>query len=543
MRRLFAALDLDFDQWLALTRAALKVDLRSSSFTRANRLGAQARAAGSLGGQIIFYLLMGGFMASLVFIIHDRFLGAAIVIGYVMFMVGTAALLDHNAAIVSPDDYGILGYRPITSRTYFAAKLANVLVYTMAITTLFALLPIGAMFVHWGPAVGAASIAAIYGASATMALAMIAIYASLLRWIGPTRLKRVMSHVQLVLSFLVYGGYFILPRIVAKTTLAGVAFIKTGWIFLLPPTWFASYVDIAAGQTSSFELVPAAVSVGAIIVLVMVLGGRLSLDYAERLSAIVTAARTVTPGRVARKRAAWLFTAGEARAVALLIRGQFKNDMRFRMGVLAILPLTLIYLFMGISNNNGTVGDAFVLGKSAEGLRLVTLAMLMFPTMLKLQVGRSDNFRASWIFFASPVDRTRLVRATRQVLVLGFLLPYIAVVGIVLSFYTVSVPHLLVHLAVVGLISNLILQVVTFLDPELPFSKPPQKGRSSARMWSVMAVIGIGSVILPLAAPVIYRSTLGIAVLVGTLAGLSVLLERMTRLRVEAQAEQLEFEG
>jgi len=164
-----------------------------------------------------------------------------------------------------------------------------------------------------------------------------------------------------------------LPRVVAKTALAGVAFIKTGWIFLLPPTWFASYVDIAAGQTSSFELVPAAVSVGAIIVLVMVLGGRLSLDYAERLSAIVTAARTVTPGRVARKRAAWLFTAGEARAVALLIRGQFKNDMRFRMGVLAILPLTLIYLFMGISNNNGTVGDAFVLGKSAEGLRLVTL--------------------------------------------------------------------------------------------------------------------------------------------------------------------------
>jgi hypothetical protein len=50
-------------------------------------------------------------------------------------------------------------------------------------------------------------------------------------------------------------------------------------------------------------------------------------------------------------------------------------------------------------------------------------------------------------------------------------------------------------------------------------------------------------VVLPLAAPVIYRSTLGIALLVATLAGLSVLLERMTRLRVEAQAEQLEFEG
>jgi hypothetical protein len=412
-------------------QGALKVDLRSSSFTRANRLGAQARAAGSLGGQIIFYLLMGGFMASLVFIIHDRFLGAAIVIGYVMFMVGTAALLDHNAAIVSPDDYGILGYRPITSRTYFAAKLANVLVYTMAITTLFA------AAAHWRDvrALGTGRRRGLDrrdlwrvghdGAGDDRDLRVPAA----LDWPHKAQASDVARPADPEFP----GLWRLLhPSANRREDDAGRRGLhQDGLDFSLPPTWFASYVDIAAGQTSSFELVPAAVSVGAMIVLVIVLGGRLSLDYAERLSAIVTAARTVTPGRVARKRAAWLFTAGEARAVALLIRGQFKNDMRFRMGVLAILPLTLIYLFMGISNNNGTVGDAFVLGKSAEGLRLVTLAMLMFPTMLKLQVGRSDNFRASWIFFASPVDRTRLVRATRQVLVLGFLLPYIAVVGIV----------------------------------------------------------------------------------------------------------------
>ena len=43
MRQLFARFDIDFDQWLALTKTALRVDLRSSSFMRA-RLGAQARA-------------------------------------------------------------------------------------------------------------------------------------------------------------------------------------------------------------------------------------------------------------------------------------------------------------------------------------------------------------------------------------------------------------------------------------------------------------------------------------------------------------------
>jgi MFS family permease len=135
------------------------------------------------------------------------------------------------------------------------------------------------------------------------------------------------------------------------------------------------------------------------------------------------------------------------------------------------------------------------------------------------------------------------VQGARNVLVLGFLLPYICIVGIVLSFYTVSVPHLIVHLVVVGLISVLTLQVVTFMDPELPFSRPPQKGRSSGRMFSIMFVIGIGTVLLPIAGPLIYRTTTGIVVLVATLAGLSLLIDRLTKLRIEAQAERLEFEG
>ena len=50
---------------------------------------------------------------------------------------------------------------------------------------------------------------------------------------------------------------------------------------------------------------------------------------------------------------------------------------------------------------------------------MVTLAMLMFPTMLKMNLSRSDAFRASWIFFSCPIDRTRMVRAAKNVLVVG----------------------------------------------------------------------------------------------------------------------------
>lgn len=542
MKGLFAALDVDVAQWWALTKAAIRVDLRTSTFVR-GPAGAQARAAAAFIGQLVFYTMMGFFIAAFVWMSQDVFLSSALTVTYVMFMVGTAALLDHNAAIVSPDDYGILGYRPITSRTYFAARITNALIYTTAMTTLFGYLPIGSFFIQRGPLVGFAALAAVYGASFTVALAMVVAYASLMRAIGPQRIKRVLSYVQFGFSFLVYGGYFFLTSLLSEKMLATMTLPKTTWMLLFPPTWFASYVELAAGRVSFMELVPAAASLMVMAALAVAVGGRLSLDYADRLGAIAasptsaSARKASAPARQAR----W-FRTGEARAVALLIRSQFANDMKFRMGVLAIVPLTIIYLVMGISRQ-GTLGDPFVQGRSAQALRLVSLAMLMFPSMLKMNLGRSDAYRASWIFFACPADRTKILRAAKNILVAGFLVPYLVIVAIVLAFLATNLVHLVIHLIVVALLSHLVLQVITFAEPELPFSKPMAKGRSSTRVFVLMMVVGVGAVLLPLAAPVIYASPGATMLTIAALVGASLFMEQLTRVRVEAQAAKLEFEG
>jgi hypothetical protein len=541
MTRLFAALDIDFAQWWALTRTALRVDLRTSTFVRGPS-GAQARAAAAFIAQLVFYTMMGFFIALFVWLSRDVFMSSALTITYVMFMIGTAALLDHNAAIVSPDDYAILGYRPITSRTYFAARLTNVLVYTTAMTTLFGYLPIGSYFIRWGPAVGLGAIVGVYGASVAVALTMVVAYAWLMRAIGPRRIKRVLSYVQFLFSFLVYGGYFFLTNLLSEKMLATMTLPKTGWMLLLPPVWFASYVELGAGHRSLTEIVPAGAAVVALAVLAIAVGGRLSLDYADRLGAIAAAPTAVSTKAPAAARPGRWFRSGEARAMALLIRSQFANDMKFRMGVLAIVPLTVIYLVMGISRQ-GTLGDPFVQGRSAQALRMVSIAMLMFPSMLKINLGRSDAYRASWIYFACPADRTKLLRAAKNILVAGFLLPYILLVAIVLAFLTNNIWHLVIHLIIVGLLSHLALQAITFVEPELPFSKPMAKGRSSTTLFVVMSVVGVGAVLLPLAAPLIYANAAATVLTMAALVGASFFLEQLTRVRVEAQASKLEFEG
>jgi len=541
LARLFAAFDIDYGQWRAVTKAALLVDLRASTFVR-GRHGQQVRAVGALIGQMIFYSVMGSFVAAFVALAGDLYLSANLVLTYVMFMVGTAALLDHNAAITSPDDFYILGFQPVTSRTYFAARLANVLVYVTAMTTLFAYLPIGAFFFRWGFAVGFAAIAAIYASAVFMAFAMVAVYSSLLRIVGAARIKRALSYVQFAFSFAVYGGYFLLSRGLSQHLISRMALPKATWMILVPPAWFASYFDLAAGDWVPFELASAALSVLAIVGLAMTMSGRLSLDYADRLGAVASATEARNVDKAGRRRRATLFRSGESRAIALLIRSQFANDMKFRMSVLAILPLTIIYLLMGITRT-GTIPDPFRGGDPGRGLGMVTLAMMMFPAMLKMSLGRSDAFRASWIFFALPSDRTRLIRAAKNVLVATFLVPYVLCVALVVSFFSENIPHLLVHLTVIGLVSHLVLQIVTLLDPELPFSKPLAKSRSSTRVFVLVGCVSFGAIFFPLLAPVIYFSAATVALCFTMIIGLSIALDRLTRIRIEAQADKLEFEG
>ena len=538
MRRLVEAAGVDYRQWRALVAAALKIDFRTAARARSGS-HRDAKAAGALAGQVLFYSAMGGLIAALVWYARDLFLASIIAVTYVMFMVGMVALLDHNSAIASPDDYLILGSRPVSSRTYFAARVTNTLVYILAMTTAFAYLPLVSFAVRHGVTVGAAAAIAVFSASAATALTMIAIYASVMRAVGPARLTRLLSYVQMMASFVVYGGYFLVAQLIGEEMLRA-AIDKQPWMMALPPVWFASVVELAAGRQTMLEIVPIALGIAAMAALARALGGRLSLDYAAQLGAIVAAASaSPAPRRGQSRRALW-FRSGEARATALLIRAQFRNDIKFRMGVLAILPLTVVYILMAVKD--GGLGDPFVRPRG-PGFGFVTMAIMMFPTMLRMNLVRSDAYRASWIFFATPVDRARIVEASKNLLVVAFLLPYLLLVGVVFAWLSPSIAHVAVHLLVVGLLSHLVLQLVILVEPELPFSKPLTKGSSSARVFVIMFVVGVSAAVLPAVAPLIYSSVAATASSIVALVVCSVVMDRATRLRIRQLTAGLEFEG
>jgi hypothetical protein len=267
-----------------------------------------------------------------------------------------------------------------------------------------------------------------------------------------------------------------------------------------------------------------------------------SLDYSERLAALATASDT--PRAIAtRTKRPWLFRSGEGRAVALLIRNQFKQDMKFRLGVLSIFPLTLFYFLYGL--RGGPMPDPFVATQQGAGQWfLLHFAMLAFPMMLLPNLGRSDAFRASWVYYASPASKSRLILAMKNFVLVCFVLPYLALIGVLMAFYFTSLAHVAVHVAVLGLIGNITLSIAIRVLPYLPFSRPVQKGEQSARYISLFIVTSmIAGALFPVLTIWVYRTPVRAALAVVLLLGISYLLERMLRANLDRLTAELEFVG
>jgi hypothetical protein len=101
-----------------------------------------------------------------------------------------------------------------------------------------------------------------------------------------------------------------------------------------------------------------------------------------------------------------------------------------------------------------------------------------------------------------------------------------------------------VYVLLTGLLSHLALVVLTFLDPGLPFSRPVAKGsRSTNKLILGLFVFSLVGAILPRILREVYGHATATAIVFGVIIACSLILERMTRVRVERQAERLEFLG
>jgi ABC-2 type transport system permease protein len=540
LARLLTLLGVDPIQWRVLVQTSLRVDLRTTGAMSMSRMSGRSSGKTSLRSFIFTLGIIGLILGMIVLVASDLFFSLSLFFSFLLFSVGSSLLLEYQAIVLSPDDYRQLGYQPITSRTFFAARLTGVLIYVWLMTLAIGGFPIiaSAFTQHGGPIVTIALILAALLASTTTALFVIAAYGWLLTLLPPARLKHALTYLQLAATFLVYSSYFLLPRLIGQDALQHFTMPRTGWVLGIPGTWYASLVNAVAGDTTPIQLALAGLPLVLAMLAATGASGRLSLDYADRLADLMSnstsdAATARTPVRAGR-----VFRDGERRAVALLVKGLFRHDMKFRLGVLGIVPLTIIYLLGGFGTHGG-VTDPFVSSSRRGEPQLVYYAVLFFPTMLRQVMSRSDGYRAAWIFFATPADTPRLVLAVKDFVLAYFVLPYLAFLGLLLAYWFARIDHLVILLVTLALLCHLVLLVQLLLNPELPFSQPETKGGRSQVM--ILAIgLSFVAVWLPALLHLAFATPARVVATLAAFVAANLLLQKVTAARVRRLARVAE---
>jgi hypothetical protein len=542
LARLLTLLGVDPIQWRMLVQTALRVDLRTTGAMSMSRMSGRSSGKASLRSFVFTLGIIGLILGMIVLVASDLFFSLSLFFSFLLFSVGSSLLLEYQAIVLSPDDYRQLGYQPITSRTFFAARLTSVLVYVWLMTLAIGAFPFiaSAFTQHGGPIVTLALILAALLASTTAALFVIGVYGWLLTLLPAARLKHALTYLQLAATFLVYSSYFLLPRMIGQDALQHFTMPRAGWVLGIPGTWYASLVHAATGADalSPIQLALAGLPILLAIGAAFMAGGRLSLDYADRLADLMSdsasdAATARTPVRAGR-----VFRDGERRAVALLVKGLFRHDMKFRLGVLGIVPLTIIYLLGGFGSHGG-VTDPFLSSSRRGEPQLVYYAVLFFPTMLRQVMSRSDGYRAAWIFFATPADTPRLVLAVKDFVLAYFVLPYLAFLGLLLAWWFTRIDHLVILLVTLALLCHLVLLVQLLLNPELPFSQPETKGGRSQVM--ILAIgLSFVAVWLPALLHLAFATPARVLATLTAFVAANLVLQKVTAARVRRLARLAE---
>ncbi len=514
----------------------LKTDLRSSSAMQA--VGSSRKAGPSVPwGLLIMCLVYGVFLAAVPAVVPGGYLSASIVLLMVSLMVAMAILIDFQSVVISPNDYEILAHQPVSSRTYFLVKLTSILLYTGIIGALMGGFATVVFLGKFGLPVALGWMVALAGTVAWTSLAMVFVYALILRVFKPERLRRVLGYLQFVMTMAIFVPLLLSVNLTG--TLTSVAEPPAAML-ALPSTWFANILPLAAGRWSATGVVAVLAAFASTAALFHLVGRRLSLSYAARLGVILASSkpgRSRIPGRGFVTR--WF--PDELRAVSTLVRAQFRNDMNFRLGVLSILPITLFYILASV--DDGGLSDPFVqLGFSARGLGMIHFAVLGMPLVLMEHLFRSESHRAAWVFFANPVDRARLVGNVGHTVTIFFLLPYLAMLAGVLVWAFGDLWHAVIHTAVLGLISHLAIQARLLAAPRVPFSQPVKKG---AQIGAFMGVVLIGVVVAALLPLILwtYARPAWTAAAIVVLLGAALAAPRIVTHQIRRRVGRLEFTG
>jgi hypothetical protein len=391
----------------------------------------------------------------------------------------SALVVEFHQVVIDPDDAEILGHRPLTQRTYAAARLTNLGLWVALLTLSMTIFPavVGAAMRDAGPFFLPLYLVAAVLCALTTTAVLVLLHTSLGAGPALERARGLLAWVQiLAIMALFYGGQFMLRDADGGVELFAAR--PPAWVHWLPSAWLS---DLSV-QRLLFAT-PIA------LVLMAVAGLRLGVVWG-RLNAGARASDRLAVGDalegttlVGWKRL--LLRDRREAAIFWLVWTSLGRDTGLKLRVWSTLGTVAAALIIGALT--GELGNPF------EQPAVLSLALPVLFAAAVPPLFRSVHFggdpAAGWLLQSAPTSPRLIDRAVRKALLARVLLPVALLCLVTLGWLWRAPLSALLQVSVCWAVVELSARLTQGQTPgALPFSRPIAAGGASGSTWGVAAL-------------------------------------------------------
>jgi hypothetical protein len=481
---------IDGRQVRALVRAFIAMSLRTMPIRtmRGERKGGGAGSLYLILGVLVFLGAALGLMAKMT--------GEVLVYSFVLhmmtlFFVGTSAMSEASEVLFTTSENDVLMHRPIHPATLVLAKAITILAFTLLLALALNLVPMFTIAIVGDarPAAPLAHLASVVVSTVFASATVICLYGLVARFLGRTRLQRLVTAAQIGSTVFLAFGFQLVPRLLdVRSGFDLTALLHASkWCWFLPPAWFAALDAWLGAKTADPRLMPLALLGLGVTACLAWLGvlrlpttGTNAASIQEETRKDVAVRETARgPGLLGRLLAPWLRDPIE-RASFMLAKAYLARERGVKVRLASALAVYVVFPLIAIADSRRS---GFV-----PVMLFWMTALVPFTVIESLRI--SPNPAAADLFLYSPIaGGARVFHGVRKAAIVLVQVPLAAYIAVVAAFVLRHEPaQLLLALPALLLFPTFSL-APGLLDAYLPLSMPSRTGQRSTQTLLVLLIM------------------------------------------------------
>jgi hypothetical protein len=411
---LWRSLGADVDQLKAILKVRLMMDDR-----RPITLGKQQSQKKPRNYMTVLSMIMSaaiGFFYSMSLMLHDTFMGLWLYFSMFVFMLSFLLITDFSNVLFDTRDKFILLPRPVNERTLLLSRLLHILIYMFRNVLPMSL----AGWIIIG--IDQGWLAALWFPIPVLLLTLIALflvngcYLLVLKFSKPGKFQDVINYFQIAFSIMFFACVYLLPKAFQSNGVIQMKHQDFAWAKFVPSYWLAAtfswiHADTALASTKWLSILAVVFP----LLLIWITLKWLAPSFSRRIAGIdavesVSHAKSSTPkkqasGKLYLRLATLLNKNTASRAGFSIVWLQTSRSRSFKMRVLPSFAYVPFYFFYLLTQNRRSLSEVWAgLQNSSKHLVLLYLCSFIVIQLLTMLV-YSEQYKASWIYYSSPVQK------------------------------------------------------------------------------------------------------------------------------------------